>query len=115
MSAYYRVTFNAANNEDLRQTFALSDQAGSPISLAGATLRMGIDRLSGDDLLEASTLNGQIVVTDESQGQFEIAIPASVMSTLLEGVYRHDLVMTTTGTQRRIWTGTLAVAQGVTA
>lgn len=115
MSAYFRVIFSVANNEDLRQGFALSDQNGNPVDLTGATLRMGIDGLDESSLIEASTANGQVVVTDAVQGQFEIAIPASVMATLKVGVYRHDLILNASGQQRRIWSGTLDLAQGVTA
>lgn len=113
MSAYYRVTFQAANNEDLRQAFVLTDEAGAAIDLDGASLRMGLQDTSGNDQLEASTNNGRIAITDTAQGHFELAIPAAVMSTLKAGVYKHDLLLTASGTTRRVWAGTLEVSQGV--
>ncbi|MCB1485613.1 MAG: hypothetical protein KDJ17_12050 [Hyphomicrobiaceae bacterium] len=114
MSAHYRVTFNAANNEDLQQGFALTDQDGVPISLAQTQLRMALADLSGTERLEASTQNGHVVITSESGGQFELLIPASQMATLPEGIYRHDMILTTASATRRIWTGTLALVEGVT-
>lgn len=115
MSAYYRVTFQAANNEDLRQAFVLTDEAGAAIDLDGATLRMGLQDLSGNDQLDASTSNGRIAIGDAAQGRFELAIPAAVMGTLKAGVYRHDLLLSVSGTTRRVWAGTLEVSQGVSA
>mgnify|MGYP000918996071 CR=1 FL=1 len=114
MSAFYRVSFTSANNEDLRQAFALASEAGSPVDLTGASLRMGLADLSGAARLEASTGNGRVTITNAANGSFELLIPASLMGTLPEGIYRHDMVLAMAGRTQRIWTGTLSLAQGVT-
>lgn len=114
MSAYYRVDFQASNNEDLRQGFVLTDSAGTPLDITGAALRFGLETSAGRDVLEASTLNGRITVSDAPAGRFDLAIPAAVMATLAEGAYRHDLLLEASGSVRRVWTGTLTLGQGVT-
>ena len=115
MAAYYRVNFEGATNEDLRQGFKLTDTEGAPVSLSGATLRMEVDNLANDDVLEASLANGRIVVTNAAQGEFSVAVPASVMAAVAPGVYRHDLLLTRPdGSIQRIWEGTLTLNRGVT-
>jgi hypothetical protein len=113
MSAYFRVDFQSANKEDLRQVFQLTDQNGAPLDIAGATLRMGIETASGRDVLKVTTSNGRIVVIDGVAGRFDLTVPAAVMRLLPEGAYRHDLVIESAGTVRRVWTGTLTLSQGV--
>lgn len=119
MAAFYRVTFETANNEDLRQAFALTDDSGAPLDLTGAQLRMGIDPVPGPDtgppVIEASLGNGRIVLASATAGQFTIAIPAAVMRTVSPGSYRHDLVVTlASGETHRVWAGALTLQAGVT-
>lgn len=115
MTAYYRVNFEAANNADLRQGFKLTDDAGQALALAGATLRMELDNLDGADVIEVSTANSRIVVTNAAAGEFEIGVPAAVLQTVAPGIYRHDLLLTlANGRIQRIWEGTLALNRGVT-
>lgn len=113
MAAFYRVDFQASNNEDLRQGFVLTDTAGTPLDITGAVLRMGIETTAGRDVLEASTANGRILITDAPAGRFDLAIPAALLATLHEGAYRHDLLLNNAGTVRRVWAGTLTLGQGV--
>jgi hypothetical protein len=114
MSAYYRVDFQSANNEDLRQIFELADTAGEPVDLTGATLRMGVEAIAGLAQLEASTANGRIEIVDAEAGRFEIAIPAATIGDLPPGSYRHDLLLDRSGSFVRVWSGTLTLSQGVT-
>jgi hypothetical protein len=122
MAAFYRVSFDTANNEDLRQSFALSDETGIPINLTGAQLNMGIDPIpalgpasgAATPALEASVGNGRIVLANPTAGQFAIAIPAAVMRTMSPGSYRHDLILTlASGEVHRVWAGSLTLQQGV--
>lgn len=113
MSAFYRVDFQASNNEDLRQAFVLTDAVGAPLDITGAAMRMAIETAAGDDALEVTTANGRIIVTDASAGRFDLAIPAASMRTLGEGAYRHDLLLEAAGSVRRVWSGTLTLGQGV--
>jgi hypothetical protein len=114
MTAFYRVTFEAANTEDLRQAFALTDSSDSPVDLTGAQLQMGVETAVGVDAIAASTGNGHIIVHNAAAGLFSIAIPAAVMRTLPAGAYQHDLLLTLAGRVQRIWTGTLTLSRGIT-
>lgn len=116
MTAYYRVNFELANNEDLRQTFALSDTGGTPLNLTGASFKMQIKSFAGAPVAEASSVNGRIAVLDAAAGQFEVNIPAAVMRTIAEGSYQHDLVLSgSDGSTKRIWDGVVSLSQVVTA
>ena len=114
MSAYYRVDFQVSNTEDLRQQFELTDTAGTPVDLTGASLRMDIASMSGADALQASSANGRIAISDAAAGRFEVAIPAADVRGLLPGTYRHDLLLSHADSVRRVWSGTISLSQGVT-
>ncbi len=115
MAAFYRVNFQSATNADLRQAFKLTDSNGGAVSLTGATMRMELDSLAGGDVIEASSANGRIVVTNAVLGEFSLAVPAAAMSALAPGVYQHDLLLTRTdGSVQRVWEGTLTLNRGVT-
>lgn len=115
MVAHYNVNFSAANNEDLRQPFRLTDEADVPSDLTGATLSMSFEDANLNDVLAASTANGRIVITAPLTGDFEVRIPAAVLAPIRSGVYAHDLVWTSAaGVVRRVWRGTLALDRGVT-
>ena len=118
MATFYRVNFLAAANEDLRQAFALTDSAGAPVSLTGGTLKMNFEALASasaaTSIIEASTANGRIVLSNAAEGQFEIALPTAVLHAIPTGVYRHDLVLTLAGHVQRVWEGTLTLNSGVT-
>lgn len=115
MAAYYRVNFEIATNEDLRQAFALTDSAAVPVSLTGSSLKMDIEFQSGVDVLELTIANSRIAVTNAAAGEFTIQVPASVIGTLAAGSYQHDLVLTqANGEVHRVWAGTLTLVRGVT-
>jgi hypothetical protein len=115
MSACYRVNFQAATNEDLRQAFVLQDAAGAAIDLTGASLRMALQGASGAIALEAGLADGRIAILDAANGRFEVAVLAADLQTLPPGVYRHDLLLAQAGVVRRVWSGVLTLSQGVTA
>jgi hypothetical protein len=118
MATFYRVNFETAANEDLRQAFALTDSAGQPVNLTGGTLRMALDGVAGSvpgsPALEASIVNGRIIVADAALGQFELVLPTATLRTVPTGVYHHDLVLTLAGRVQRVWEGTLTLNSGVT-
>ena len=115
MSRYYRIDFQFANNEDLRQTFAVSDAAATPLDLTGANLKMDIQTQAGSRVLEVSLANGRIAISNAAQGRFTLAIPAAIMRTLPAGSYRHDLLLVRGAETKRVWEGFLTINTGVTA
>ena len=115
MAAYYRVNFEIATNEDLRQSFVLTNNAASAVNLTGAGLKMDVEFQSGVDVLELTIANGRIVIANAAAGEFQIAVPASIIGTLAPGSYQHDMVLTAAnGEVHRIWTGSLTLVRGVT-
>ena len=114
MSAYFRVNFHVADNEDLRQSFALTDAVSAAIDLSGASFEMHIATAAGDAVLELSTANGRIALISPTTGHFEVSVPAAVIGTLPEGIYRHDLIMVRASRTKRVWSGGLTIERGVT-
>jgi hypothetical protein len=116
MTAFYRVNFQTANNEDLRHAFALTDSNGTSVDLTGAALQMDLVAVAGfgGAPVVASTGNGRIALVSAAEGHFELGLPAALMRTMTPGVYRHDLLLTLTGRVQRVWEGTLTLSQGVT-
>ncbi len=114
MTAPYRVNLDMATNEDLRQTFKLTDSLDAPVDLGGATLAMVLEPLDGGGGLELSTANARIVVLDAAAGEFELRVPAADMALVVPGVYRHDLLLRRDGRTHRIFEGTLTLVDGVT-
>ena len=112
--SYYRVDFSTATNEDLRQSFQITDRAGTPINLTGAALHMDVADQPGHRALQATTDNGLIVLSGAPAGTFELAVPATLMRGLPPGVYQHDLLLLRGDRTMRVWSGTLSLARGVT-
>lgn len=113
MTALFRVDFEVANNEDFHYAFALTDENGDPVDLAGATLRMDIESRAGGDVLSLSTENGRIAV-EAAAGRFDLLVPAADMAALRENYHAHDLLMTLDGRTTRLWQGAFSIIQGVT-
>ena len=114
MSFYYRVNFEIANNEDLSQAFAIADSSGAPIDLRGAILAMDVKDPAGSNVIQTSTANGRVILSDAINGMFSIMVPASVIRALKPGTYVHDLLLERAGSITRVWSGTLSLAEGVT-
>ena len=114
MRIYYRVNFEIANNEDLSQAFAIADSLGAPIDLRGAILAMDVKYPTGSNVIQNSTANGRVILSDAINGIFSIMVPAGVIRALKPGIYVHDLLLERAGSITRVWSGTLSLAQGVT-
>jgi hypothetical protein len=114
MTALYRVDFTAANNADLRQGFAIADTDGTAVDLSGASLTLAFEREPNTPVLQASTVNGRIVITAATLGRFDLAIPAAALAGLPPALYQHDLLLTRAGRIDRLWSGTLRLDDGVT-
>ena len=63
---------------------------------------MQIRKAPGEPLiLEASTFNGLITITDGSNGEATIAIPAANFAAIPQGVYEYDLFRTDTNVPKK--------------
>lgn len=113
MSAYYTVDISASNNADFRQSFVLTDNAGTPLDLTGATFEMDIRDASGTELLSATSANSRVAITNAAAGAFSITILAADLSPIAGGEYVHDLLMRQAGKTSRIWAGAFYLAEGV--
>lgn len=115
MTALYTVNFTTANNADLRQSFTLNASDGNPIDLTGAVLKMDFENRATNDVLVANQSNGFLSILDEPAGQFELAVPAAILSAINPGVYKHDLIITLANNETyRVWQGALSLTHGVT-
>jgi hypothetical protein len=115
------VNINTYSDADFVGAFAYQQVGGAPIDLTGMALRMMVRRHAADAtaLIELSTANGLIEITDAPNGKFQITIPLSALSTLQAGDYEHSLIQTYSAstaplTRDDIWRGALTHAIGPT-
>ena len=113
MTALFRVDFEAANNEDFRYAFALTDTEGAPVDLTAATFRMHIETNADADVLALTTENGRIGV-EAIAGRIDLVVPAAAMAGLAANYHVHDMLMVKGGQTTRLWAGGFSVIQGVT-
>lgn len=68
------------------------DANSVPINLTGYTARMQVRPAPGGTLiLDLTTSNGKIVITDAAQGKLKLLVEASETNSVPPGVYRYDL------------------------
>lgn len=104
------------NNADWNQTFTVTS-GGSAVDLTGKTLKMQWKAKVNDAaaLVEASTSDGKINITDGPAGQFSIAVPYGDTQNVDAGNLYWDLIDIISRTsQTRIAGGRFLVRQGVT-
>lgn len=84
---------------------------GPPVDLTGNKLRMGIRHRAPDvtEELLLTTENGGLTITDAVNGKFTLHITQAQLLELPLGDYEHSLIriVTSSGLQLRIWSGTL--------
>ncbi|RXG91602.1 hypothetical protein [Bradyrhizobium zhanjiangense] len=104
------VNITIENDADFYRQFAYQLLDGTPISLAGNTLRMGIRHRAADrheDLL-LTTENGGLSIVDGPNGLFTVLITQDQLVHLPIGAYEHSLIRTISGgMQLRMWSGSL--------
>jgi hypothetical protein len=120
--SYYSGQMNIALNEDWVVPFVYGtvDSNGAnftPIDLTGSLLKLEIRTLETDHeaLVSVYSPANGILITNATQGQFQIQMPRSYLTHLSAGQYFTDLVrVMTNGYQERIWEGTAVVVEGTT-
>jgi hypothetical protein len=108
------VTITCENDADFIRGFSYQDLSGDPIDLTGQTMRMGIRKHAADvtELLELTTENGGITITDAPGGAFTIYISDDQLVRMPIGQYDHSLVRMQGTATLRIWSGTIIVNPG---
>ncbi len=105
------------NNADWYQTFTVR-AGGSAVDLTGKLLRLTLRRQVGDasPLLEATTDNGMITITDGVAGKFALSVPYATTRDIPAGNHYWDLVdVLSVNSQTRVAGGRFLVRQGVGA
>jgi hypothetical protein len=115
--AFYSGVMNIAKNEDWIVPFVYREPSGTPINLAGSTLKLEIRRQESDHeaLVSISSPQNGITITNAAQGEFTILINRTLLARVAPGNYVTDLVrLMPTGLQERIWEGAAVVVEGTT-
>jgi len=88
---------------------------GPPVDLTGCTMRMGVRRHAQDieEILQLTTENGGLAITDAVNGKFTLWITNEQLLPM-SGDYDQSLIriITASGIQIRIWSGSLTVNPG---
>ena len=107
-----RFNFTNANNRNAGEAgsrflkqLTHTDSTGAAIPITGWTFQMQVRTTTGILIVEASTSNGDIVITDGPNGVFRIDISSSVMEGLAPGDYQYDLEYTDAGEVYRLMEG----------
>lgn len=80
--------------DTLARTFTWADDAGTAISLSGYTAKMQVLDAGDSVVLEASTANSRLTVTNAAGGVLTLLVAASVIADLTPGKYTYDLQIT---------------------
>ena len=119
-----QVAITTANDRDFYQVFAYTLQDGlTPISLNGATFRMGVRRTAQDAgllFVVTSTLSdsGQIILVNGALGQVAVWIKQSQLLSVPAGTFVHSLIAYVPASGGvpalavPIWDGTISISQG---
>lgn len=95
-----------------------ADAANAPVNLSGFTIKMQVrpTKSSTQVLVELSTANGRVVITDAAAGKFRLALTAAETAALnpsTAGVY--DILLTRPdGVVTRLLEGGVTISGGVT-
>ena len=91
-----KFNFLAEVGANFLQYLQYEDAAHNPIHITGLTIQMQVRECPGTTvLIEASTTNGKITITNGAAGQFEIDIKASEMDDLGSKNYLYDVILIT--------------------
>lgn len=107
------ITLNSAatNNADWKTQFEFTDaESGDVIDFTGATIEIEVKDSARCKVIEATTGNGKITLNPAG---FELLIPATEMRSLCPGSYQIGGVYSLNGETTSLFTGTLAVLDGV--
>ena len=120
--SYYTGQMNVAKNEDWVVPFLyqMVDETGtvvSPIDLTGSTLKLALRKqeIDHEALVLVFSPDGGIMLTNPTQGLFQVVILRNLLSNLEAGQYFADMVrLMPNGYQERMWEGVAVVVEGTT-
>lgn len=109
-AGWYKIV--AEQGADYAEVITWKDSAGTLVDLSGRTAKMQVRKSKSDSsvALELSTENGRITLTTT----INLAVPATVTSTLVPDVYAYDLEIYSQGSTVRLLEGTFTVSGEVT-
>lgn len=112
------VDYLVYTNEDWRDTLQLTTgEDETPIDLTGCSLRAHVRKTKNTlkKLIDASTLNGRLVIVDAPAGVVAWDVPVAEIELIEPGVYPYDMVLTDAdGNVDAFAAGTLTIERGVT-
>lgn len=109
------VPFEARRHERFLITgLQILNEDGSSVDLSGMALRMHVRAAAdGPLLLEFSTENGRIIITDAASGTLTLDAPKDAIGALTPGTYLHDLAIHDSG-NAVLWAGTFKILPQIT-
>ena len=105
----------ASNRATYTQQFQLyDDDDNEGVSLSGAVVTLEVRKPKCTTVeLSATTTNGKIVVTDETNGIFQLTFTVSEMRNLCQMQYEAGITITQNDETTQYFIGTLPVLDGI--
>jgi hypothetical protein len=114
-SAEYNITL--VQGASWRRTFTVDDGATVPvvINITGCSIRSQIRKRADSTIIVDMNTPDEIVLTDPTNGQFEIFISSAVTSLFPKGLYKWDLfIKWPNGDVDRWWYGEVELEANIT-
>lgn len=110
------VNITAQNDADFYRTFVWQTVSGSPIDLSGGSMEMMLRRKAEDHaaILRLATDTGEIVFTDQPNGQFTVRVSQDALERLGLGDYDQSNIFSRGGYKVRVWSGLFTNNAGAT-
>lgn len=109
------VNINTTSDADFLRTFIYKTILGIEVDIRGCSLHMKARQRLDDAtvVIDLSTDNGSIVLTDPQFGQFTVQIPFDSLSRMQAGTYFQSLIIVwPSGLREEVWHGTLSHTLG---
>jgi len=90
--------------DDWTITYELTDPNGQPIDVSTATAQWRLYRVGSSPLINVAGTCG-------ANGRVDVVVPSSTTSTLLQGIYTCDLVVTHSPSNKRTYAQTTITVQ----
>jgi hypothetical protein len=112
-----QIDISGYSNEDIDRQFTLKTgnaSASTPYDLTDASFIAEVRDNKNSLVLHLDTDSGGITIDDAPNGVFTIHIAQRAIPALPNRSLQYDLLMIAGGETKRLWGGTVRIAQGVT-